>query len=107
MFLPKMSAFRKDFDETKYMSFLIKGDELIEKYNEVWEKVRNIIKKEADSELVYNKKYLKAKVKSYNEKINTNFHNSKIPKEGSQFICLLVIFRTGNSYYPHSVFRRM
>ena len=35
MFLPKMSAFRKDFDETKYMSFLIKGDELIEKYNEV------------------------------------------------------------------------
>ena len=107
MFLPKMSAFRKDFDETKYMSFLIKGDELIEKYNEVWEKVRNIIKKEADSELVYNKKYLKAKVKSYNEKINTNFHNSKIPKEGSQFICLSVIFRTSNSYYPQSVFRRM
>ena len=35
MFLLKMSAFRKDFDETKYMSFLIKGDELIEKYNEV------------------------------------------------------------------------
>ena len=30
-----MSAFRKGFDETKYMSFLIKGDELIEKYNEV------------------------------------------------------------------------
>ena len=31
--LPKMSAYRKDFDETKYMSFLIKGDELLEKYN--------------------------------------------------------------------------
>ena len=107
MFLPKMSAFRKGFDETKYMSFLIKGDELIEKYNEVWEKVRNIIKKEADSEPVYNKIYLKAKVKSYNGKINTNFHNSKIPKEGSQFICLSVIFRTSNSYYPQSVFRRM
>ena len=30
-----MSAFWKDFDQTKYMSFLIKGDELIEKYNEV------------------------------------------------------------------------
>ena len=30
-----MSAFGKDFDQTKYMSFLIKGDELIEKYNEV------------------------------------------------------------------------
>ena len=30
-----MSAFWKDFDQTKYMSLLIKGDELIEKYNEV------------------------------------------------------------------------
>ena len=39
------------------------------------------------------------------EKINTNFHNNKIPKEGSQFICLSVIlinfvFRTGKIYYP-------
>ena len=45
IFLPKMSPYRKDFDETKYMSFLIKGNELLEKYNEVWEKVKNIIKK--------------------------------------------------------------
>ena len=45
IFLPKMSAYRKDFDETKYMSFLIKHDELLEKYNEIWEKVKNTIKK--------------------------------------------------------------
>ena len=30
-----MSAYRKDFDKTKYMSFLIKNDELLEKYNEI------------------------------------------------------------------------
>ena len=29
-------------------------------------KVKNIVKKEFDSEPVYNKKYLKAKIKSYN-----------------------------------------
>ena len=34
IFLRKMSAYRKDFDETKCMSFLIKDDELLEKYNE-------------------------------------------------------------------------
>ena len=28
------------------MSFLIKNDELLEKYNEIWEKVRNSVKKE-------------------------------------------------------------
>ena len=43
------------------MSFLIKNDELIEKYNEILEKVEKSIKKEFDSELVYNKKYLEAK----------------------------------------------
>ena len=33
--LPKMSSYRRDFDETKYISFLIKDDELLEKYNEI------------------------------------------------------------------------
>ena len=49
-----MSAYRRDFDETKYMSFLIRDDELLEKYNGVWEKVKNSIKKEFDSEPVCN-----------------------------------------------------
>ena len=53
-FLPKMIVYRKDFDETKYMSFLIKDDELLEAYHEIWEKVKNIIKKEFDSEPLYN-----------------------------------------------------
>ena len=67
---------------------MIKDDELLEKYNEIWEKVKNFIKKEFDSEPVYNEKYLKAKIKSDNGKMNTNFNNNKISKEGSQFICL-------------------
>ena len=32
IFLPKMSGYRRDFDETKFMSFLIKDDELLKKY---------------------------------------------------------------------------
>ena len=83
-----MGVYREDFDETKYISFLIKDDKLLEKYNEIWEKVKNSLKKEFDSEPVYNEKYLKAKIKSYNGKINTNFHGNKIPKKGSQLICL-------------------
>ena len=54
-----MSAYRKGFDETRSMSFLIKDDELLEKYNEIWEKVKNSLKKNFDSEPVYNEKYLK------------------------------------------------
>ena len=96
-----MSTYRKDYDDTKYISFLIKDDELLKKYNEIWEKVKNSFKKEFDSESVYNEKLNPIN----NGKINSNFQNDKIPKEGSQFICLSVIlidsvFRTGNNYYP-------
>ena len=82
-----------------------KDDKLLEKYNEIWEKVKKIINKESDSKPVYSEKYLKAKIKSYNGKINTNFQNYEIPREGSQFICLSVIlinsvFRAGKNCYP-------
>ena len=40
-----MSAYRRDSDGTKYMSFFIKNDKLLEKYNKNLEKVRNSIKK--------------------------------------------------------------
>ena len=80
IFLPKMTEYRKDFDETKYIYFLIKDDELLEQYNEIWEKLKNSLKKELGSNPIYNEKYLKAKIKLYNGKINANFHNNKIPK---------------------------
>ena len=67
-------------------------------YNQIW--VKNTVNKEFHSDLLYNGKYLKAKVKSYNAKINTNFHNNEIPKEGSQCICLSVILIS-------SAFRKM
>ena len=35
-----MSAYRRDFDEAKYISFLMKNDELLEKYNEICKKVK-------------------------------------------------------------------
>ena len=108
IFLPKMRVYRKAFDETKYMSFLIKDNELLEKYNEIWKKLENIIKKEFDSEPVYNEKYLKGKIKLHNVKIKTNFHNNKIPRERSQFICLSVnvidsVFRKGKNYYSQAL----
>ena len=50
------------------VSFLIKDDELLEKYNEIWEKVKNSLKTEFDREPAYNEKYLETKIKSYNGK---------------------------------------
>ena len=78
---PKMNTYRRDFDETKYMTLLIKDDGLLEKYNEMWKKVKNSIKEEFDSEPVYNEKYVNARIKSHKWKVNTNFQNYKYQKK--------------------------
>ena len=85
------------------------NNELLKKYSKILKNVKNTNGKEFYSDPVYNEKYLKAKIKSYNGKINTNFHNNKIPKEGFECICLPVIlinsvFRTGNNYYSQVFF---
>ena len=66
--LPKVSRYRKNYNETKYMSFLKKDGELLEKYNKIWDEVSHIIKKEFDSEPVYNEKHLAAKKNLTKEK---------------------------------------
>ena len=50
-----------------------------------------LLKKGFDSEPVYNEKYLRTKIKSYEGKIGSNFFGDKILKEGSHCICFSVI----------------
>ena len=76
-----MSAYRIDVSETKYMYFLIKDDELLEENHKVWEKAKNSCKKDFNSEPVYSKTYLKAKIKFNNRKIKKNFIIIKYQKK--------------------------
>ena len=69
--------------------FLIKNEKLLEKHNKIWDKPSYSIGKEFDIELVYNEKYMETKIKSYESKINTNFHVDGIP--GSHWKCLSVM----------------
>ena len=45
------------------------------------EKSQQYHQKKFDNEPVYNEKYLKTKIKSYNGKINTIFHDEKTQKK--------------------------
>ena len=77
MMLPKTSAYVKRYDgQTKWMHFLIEDDDLLEKYNNIWDKVSVNMKKEFDSELVYNKNYLKTKIKLHGNEV-TDFYDKK------------------------------
>ena len=78
------------------MYFLIKNEDLLDKYNTIWDKVSAGIKKQKkkttknDSEPVCNNFFSKTKIKSYGDEI-TDFYDKKIPKVDSNHTCLAVI----------------
>ena len=77
------------------MSFLIRDDKLLKKYNEIWEIVRNSIKiKEFDSKLVYEEKYLKTKI----TKISKNYYLQAFLEEYEYVLnekrCLSILLTT-------------
>ena len=75
--LPKTSAYVKSYDgQTKWMYFLFKGDDLLEKFNTIWDKVSADINKEFDSEPVYDQNYLKTKMTWHGAEV-TDFHEKK------------------------------
>ena len=79
--------------------FFIEDAELLEKYNKIWDKVSNSVKKDFNSKPIANEKYLKP----YEGKINTNFHGKGIPKEGSHCIyssvILIALFENCKNHY--------
>ena len=65
-----------------------KKTQTIEKYD-IYNKVNNSIKKELDSDPIYNKTFLKTKIKLCDDKA-VDFHDEELPKVGANCICLVV-----------------
>ena len=61
--LPQMSEYIKYFENSKSMSFLIKDDEVWDKYNKIWDLIKDKLGNKFHSEPVYKYKYLKAKLR--------------------------------------------
>ena len=60
--LPQMSGYIKYFENgSKNMSFFIKDDEVWDKYNEIWDAIKNKLGIKFHSKPVYEQKYLKLK----------------------------------------------
>lgn len=65
-----------------------KGEKLFQNCIKILVIISYSIVREFDTEPVCNEKYIKAKTKSYNGKINTNLHDIIIPKDSCCCICL-------------------
>ena len=63
-------------DKLNGWNFLIEDDDLLEKYNTIWDKVSADIKKKFDSKPAYNETYLKTKIKPHGAEV-TDFYDKK------------------------------
>ena len=88
-----MIGYVKHVDSNNPMSFEVIDNKLLKEYTKIWERVSSLKNIELDSERVYgdNDKYIKAKIKPYGDKINTNFQDKRIPKENAPCKCLSLI----------------
>ena len=74
-----MIGYVKFFDSNKTMSFKVSNKKLLKKYTKIWKRVSSLIGKEFNSGIFYgdSDKNIKTKIKTYEDKINTNFQGKK------------------------------
>ena len=68
------------------MSFLIKDNKVWEKYEPIWDVIINKLGIKFHSEPVYDKTYIKAKVREFDGVIKTNFLGNVVPKKNALYL---------------------
>ena len=90
--LPQMNGNIKYFDDGgKNMSFVTDDEEIYEKYNEIWEVVRKLLKVKFTVGPVRDDKYIIAKLKIFNGTDRTTFTDNAIPIERNLYTCIPAI----------------
>ena len=87
------------------MSFKIEDESVYLKYTEIWNKIKDILNVKFYSQPIYDDKYEKTKVKTFNNMINTLFSGDEIPNERNHYVCIAAIFidsvlRVDKKKYP-------
>ena len=106
--LPQMNGYIKYFnDGGKNMSFVTDDEKVYEKYNEIWEVIRNLLKINFTVNPVRDDIYLVAKLKIFNKINKTTFTNNAIPMEKNHYICIPaididVVLKIDKRLYPQA-----
>ena len=70
---------------------MIKDDDVLDKYSEIWDKIKNKLSIKFHGESVYDEKCIKAKVREFDGVIKTNFLGEKVLKENEHYTCIACI----------------
>ena len=95
----------------KNMSFIIKDDDVLDKYNEIWDKIKNTLNIKFHSIPVYDEQYIKAKVREFNGVSKANFLGGETLKESVHYTfiaCITIdsVMRMEKKELSTSLFRR-
>ena len=71
--------------------FVIKDDEVWDKYSEIWYVIKDKLGIKFHSKPVHEYKYLKAKLRKFDGVIKTNFLGNDVPKENMHYTCIACI----------------
>ena len=111
--LPQMNGYIKYFDDGgKNMSFVTDDEKVYEKYDEIWNVVKSLLKLKFAASPIRNDKYILAKLKIFKKKNLTTFNNNIVPTEKNNYICIPAIdidsvLKIDKKSVPASLFRRM
>ena len=87
-----MHGYIKYFDNGgKNMTFATDNEKVYNKYNEIWEVIKKLLKVKFAVNPVRDDKYLVAKLKIFNKINRTTFNNNNVPIERNHYICIPAI----------------
>ena len=97
--LPRINGYIKYFgDVGKNMSFVTDDEKVYEKYDEIWNVVKSLLKLKFAASPIRNDKYILAKLKIFRKKILTTFNNNNnnnnnniVLIEKNHYICIPAI----------------
>ena len=80
-----MSRYVKTFKvkdkSNKSMSFHRDDEKLLEKYKAIWTKIEDLKNIELNALPVYDDRYIKTKIRTYGDKVYTNFRGLNVPED--------------------------
>ena len=70
---------------------MIKDDNVFNKYNKIWNVIKNKIGIKFHSEPIYGQIYIKTKVREFDGVIKTNFLGIDVSKENIHYTCIACV----------------
>ena len=93
--VPKMSGYVKTFKVedkiSKLMSFPIDDMKLLEKYKAIWTKIEDLKNVKLNALPVYDDRHIETKIRTYDDKVYTNFRGLNMPEDDLECESLTVI----------------